>query len=101
MNVRLVLTIKKNAVLVPAAAQQVGQQGPFVYVAKEGEKGAMTAELRPIVQGQKIGDLVVVDKGVEAGENVIVTGQMMVMPGGAVTIVPAAPAPDSAKADAR
>jgi hypothetical protein len=36
---------------------------------KQGDKGATIAELRPIVQGQKYADKIVVDKGVErAGE---------------------------------
>jgi multidrug efflux system membrane fusion protein len=111
VNVRLVLALKKGAVLVPTLAQQVGQQGPYVYVIKEAAgkedgKAATTAELRPIVQGQRYGDLVVVDKGVETGERVIVAGQMMVIPGGPVQVIPSAPpaggaAVGPAKADAR
>lgn len=94
VNVRLVLTTKKDAVLVPVRAQQISQQGPFVYVAHEGEvekpdktkvKG-MVAELRPIKPGQRQGDRMVVESGVAAGEQVIVTGQMMVQPGGLVAI---------------
>src|SRR5207248_7619695 len=34
VNVRLVLSIKQGAVLVPSQAQQIGQQGPYVYVIK-------------------------------------------------------------------
>jgi membrane fusion protein, multidrug efflux system len=101
VNVRLVLAMKKNAVLIPVEAQQVGQQGPFVYVAKKDDKGGTTAEMRPITLGQRFGELVVVDKGVEAGEDVIKTGQLMVQPGGPVSVVPSAPAPGSEKADAR
>jgi multidrug efflux system membrane fusion protein len=111
VNVRLVLAMKKGAVLVPTLAQQVGQQGPYVYVikeapAKENAKPATTAELRPITQGQRYGDMVVVDKGVDAGESVIVAGQMMVIPGGPVQVIPNAPpgggaAPETAKAEAK
>jgi multidrug efflux system membrane fusion protein len=94
-QVRLVLQTKKDAVLIPAIAQQVGQQGPFVYVAKEGTgkdgKTATLAELRPIVPGQRQGDMIVVDKGVAAGEKVVTVGQMMIMPGGPVQVVPSAP----------
>lgn len=86
VRVKLVLTVKKNAVLIPAQAQQIGQQGPFVYVIKDG-----AAQLRPIVMGQRQGDLIVVD-GVEAGEQVVVQGQMGVMPGGKVMIANAPPA---------
>jgi len=96
VNVRLVLTTKKDAVLVPVRAQQISQQGPFVYIAREGEvekpdkskvKG-MIAELRQIKPGQRQGDRMVVESGVKAGEQVIVTGQMMVQPGGLVAIAP-------------
>lgn len=88
VNVRLVLTIKKDAVLIPAEAQQVGQQGPYVYVVRQDG----TAELRPIIPGQKQGEMVVVESGLQPGEQVIVTGQMMVMPGGKVMVANAAPA---------
>jgi len=83
VNCRLVLTTKKDAVLIPMQAQQISQQGPFVYVVTaEG-----TADLRPIVLGQRQGDMVVVESGVTAGEKVITTGQMMVMPKGKVSVV--------------
>lgn len=87
VQVRLVLTTKKNAVLIPAKAQQIGQQGPFVYVVTpEG-----TAEIRPITPGQRQGDLLVVDRGVKAGERVVVTGHMLVKPGDKVSVVNESP----------
>jgi len=98
VNVRLVLATKKDAVLIPAEAQQVGQQGPFVYVVKKGadpndkSKQADVAEIRPIVLGQRHGHNVVVEQGLAPGEQVIVTGHMTVMPGAAVTVMkPKAP----------
>jgi multidrug efflux system membrane fusion protein len=80
---RLILTIKKDAVLVPARAEQIGQQGPFVYVVTPED----TAEIRPITAGQPQGDLLVVERGVQPGERVILTGQMSVIPGGKVRVV--------------
>jgi multidrug efflux system membrane fusion protein len=76
VNVRLVLTTKKDAVLVPVTAQQIGQQGPYVYVVRPDG----TAELRPITPGQRQGDLLVVESGVQNGDKVVVAGQMAVMP---------------------
>lgn len=82
VNVRLVLTTKTDAVLIPTRAQQIGQQGPYVYVVTpEG-----TAELRPITPGQRQGDQIVVVSGLRAGEKVVVTGQMQVAPGGKVMV---------------
>lgn len=77
VHVRLILQVKKDAVLIPNQATQISQQGPYVYVMKPDG----TADLRPITAGQRQGDMVVVDSGVSAGENVIVSGQLMVIPG--------------------
>jgi multidrug efflux system membrane fusion protein len=83
VNVRVVLTTKKDAVLVPMEAQQVGQQGPFVYVVGADGK----AEIRPFTPGQRQGDKVVAEKGISPGERVVVTGQMQIMPGGPVRVL--------------
>jgi multidrug efflux system membrane fusion protein len=83
VNVRLVLKTIKGAVLIPYAATQMGQQGPYVYVVKSDS----TAEQRPVVLGQRQGPNVVVEKGVQADERVVLTGQLSVTPNGPVHIV--------------
>jgi multidrug efflux system membrane fusion protein len=97
VNVRLVLTVKNNAVLVPARAQQIGQDGPYVFVVHQGtvkdpatgkETAGTVASLRPVVPGQRQGDMLVIDQGLEAGEQVITQGHMTVMPGGLVQVIP-------------
>ena len=88
VKVRLVLATLKDAVLVPAVAEQIGQQGPYVYVVTPQK----TAELRLITPGQRQGDLLVVSKGLSVGEAVVVEGQMMVTPGGPVQVMPPPPA---------
>jgi multidrug efflux system membrane fusion protein len=88
-QIRLVLSTRRNAVLVPAEAPQMSAKGPFVYVIKPDA----TAELRSIAVGQRQGDLVVVDTGLREGERVVTTGQLGVTPGGKVKIAePNAPA---------
>ena len=82
VNVRLVLATQKSAVLVPNQATQISQKGPFVYVVKP--DGA--ADLRSVTLGQRQGDDVVIAQGVGAGETVIVTGQLTVVPGGKVRV---------------
>ena len=57
-QIRLVLSTRKNAVLIPAEAPQMSAKGPFVYVVKPDS----TAELRPVTVGQRQGDLVVIDR---------------------------------------
>jgi|HubBroStandDraft_6_1064221.scaffolds.fasta_scaffold303034_2 multidrug efflux system membrane fusion protein len=88
VNVRLVLATLPNAVLVPAAAPQDSANGPFVYVVKPDS----TAEMRSVKVGQRQGDLVVIRDGLKPGENVIMNGQLGVMPGGKVKVVTGAPA---------
>jgi multidrug efflux system membrane fusion protein len=82
VDVRLVLNTEKAAVLIPNQAAQISQKGPFVYVVKADS----TAELRPIKLGQRQGEQVVVTEGVAPNEHVVLTGQMLVRPGGKVRV---------------
>jgi multidrug efflux system membrane fusion protein len=88
VNVRLVLATLPKAVLVPTAATQDSAKGPFVYVVKEDS----TAELRPVKLGQRQGELVVVEQGLQPGERVVMNGQLGVMPGGKVRVITGTPA---------
>lgn len=85
VDVKLVLATEKGAVLVPSEATQVSQQGPFVYVVKTDN----TAELRPVKLGQRQGPDVVISQGLNPNEQVVLTGQMLVRPGGKVRIAAA------------
>jgi len=108
VHVKLVLTVKKDAVLIPNQATQISQKGPYVYVIKHEEKDGQAtdvAEFRPIVPGQRQGDMLVIEQGVAAGERVVLTGQLMLQPDhpGPVTIAPPTGAggpPGAAHADA-
>jgi multidrug efflux system membrane fusion protein len=82
VQIRLVLSTTQGAVLVPASAPQMSAKGSFVYVVKEDS----TAEQRPVSLGQRQGDLIVVESGVQPGERVITNGQLGVTPGGKVLI---------------
>lgn len=82
VRVRLILRIQPDAVLVPSAATQSSQNGPFVYVVRPDS----TAELRMVQLGQLHGELVVVTAGLQAGEKVVATGQLTVIPGQPVRI---------------
>jgi multidrug efflux system membrane fusion protein len=82
VNIRLVLSTIRGAVLVPAISPQMSAKGSFVYVVKPDS----TAEQRPITLGQRQGDLVVVNSGVTAGERVVTVGQVGVTPGGKVRV---------------
>ncbi len=82
VNIRLVLSTIHGAVLVPATAPQMSAKGSFVYVIKQDS----TADQRQVTLGQRQGDLVVVEKGVEPGERVVTIGQIGVTPGGKVRV---------------
>jgi membrane fusion protein, multidrug efflux system len=82
VDVKLVLSTEKAAVLIPNQAAQISQKGPFVYIVKSDD----TAELRPVKLGQRQGDQVVVTDGVAPNERVVVVGQLLVRPGGKVRV---------------
>jgi len=83
VKIRLILRSHDGAILVPADAPQLSAKGSFVYVVKPDS----TAELRPVKVGQRQDDLVVIDEGLKAGEQVVVTGQLGVTPAGKVRVV--------------
>jgi multidrug efflux system membrane fusion protein len=77
VRVRLILDVLKEAKLVPSGAIQIGQNGPYVFVVKPDS----TLELRQVKPGQPQGDFTVVSEGVQAGETVVVSGQLQLAPG--------------------
>jgi membrane fusion protein, multidrug efflux system len=90
VRVRFILDTIKDARLVPSQAVQISQSGPFVFVMKPDN----TVDLRPVKPGQRQdGDMIVVESGVEAGETVVVTGQLALAPGAKVDPKPYNPAP--------
>jgi membrane fusion protein, multidrug efflux system len=90
VNIRLVLSTIHGAVLVPANAPQMSGKGSYVYIVKQDS----TVEQRQVSLGQRQGDLIVVESGVQPGERVVTNGQIGVTPGGKVRIdQPANPSP--------
>jgi multidrug efflux system membrane fusion protein len=99
VNLSLILSIRKNAVVVPSQAVQIGQKGQFVFVVKPDT----TAEMRTVTTGPVANGITIVDAGLQPGEQVVGDGHMRVIPGGKVDIKqpekPVAPAGGSAGAD--
>lgn len=94
--VNVVLTNEQpiKQVVVPQVSVQENQTGPFVLVV-DGEN-RVTA--RPISTGARVGSNIVVSKGLDAGETIIVEGIQKVRPGGTVTPTPAQPKKTTASA---
>jgi len=82
VTVALTLSELTNIVVVPSQAVQTGQNGQFVYVLKPDQ----TVEERPVTIGITYGAQTVVEKGLEAGETVVIDGQLRLAPGVAVAI---------------
>ena len=82
VNVSLTLTTQENAILVPAAAIQRGRDGTYVYVVTPDS----TVESRPVVEGVKSGQDIVIIKGLHQGERVVTEGHLRLAPGVKVTI---------------
>lgn len=80
IRARLVLATIKGAVLIPAESTQQFPGGAFVYVIKPDS----TAELRPVTLGQHQDGRIVVEKGLAAGERIVLKGHLGIMPGGKV-----------------
>jgi len=77
VKARLILGIKKNAILVPYQALQLGQKGKYLFVVTPDNK----ADLRTVVTGNKIDDTVIIESGVKDGETVVTEGQLGLGPG--------------------
>jgi membrane fusion protein, multidrug efflux system len=76
--------VRPNAVVVPQLAVQQGSNGHLVYVVKQDS----TAELRPVVVGDYIGEKdITIVSGLQAGDQVVVEGALKVVPGKPVKIV--------------
>ena len=70
VNVRLRVETRKEALLIPLAALQRGTKGNFVYVV--GPESAVS--VRPVVPGPASGDVVAIEQGLSAGEQVVTDG---------------------------
>jgi len=71
------LTVQRGAVVIPAAAVQQGQQGPYVWVIGADQ----SASMRTVVPGPRTDSRIVVESGLAAGEQVVTVGQLRLVPG--------------------
>ena len=82
VNVRLLLEVRKDAVIIPAPAIQRGPQGTFVYAVK----GDQSAEVRPVTMGVTEGNDVSISAGLSPGDLVVVDGADKLQDGGKVEV---------------
>lgn len=86
VRVAVQLDVRNGATAVPTTAVLNGQEGTYVYVV-DSEKNA---HVRTVTVGQPVGDLTVIERGVQPGEQVVVDGQSRLVPGAKVDAKPQA-----------
>jgi membrane fusion protein, multidrug efflux system len=82
VDVRVVTRVQDNGLTVPLDAVQQGPQGQFVFVVGPDHKVSMQpVSVRETLNGQAL-----IDKGLSAGETVVVRGQYRLTPGTVVSL---------------
>jgi membrane fusion protein, multidrug efflux system len=99
VNARMLVDVRRDATVVPAAAVQRGSRGTFVYVVNADG----TVSVRNVRVGPAQGDSVAIDEGVAPGDLLVVDGADKLREGASVdvagrTAAPAADAPRKAGA---
>jgi len=79
-RIRVQVDERKNAIAIPQKAVQQLQSMQTVYAVGPDNKAAM----RPIVTGNRVGELWIVEQGLQPGERIVVEGQLRVRPGALV-----------------
>jgi multidrug efflux system membrane fusion protein len=84
VNVSLPTTILPHAIIVPNNAVQAGQNGAYVYVINSDS----TVTYQSIQTGPMVGNSTVILKGLQAGQQVVLDGQLRLTNGSSVTVIP-------------
>jgi multidrug efflux system membrane fusion protein len=82
VNVRVVTQVQDNGLTVPLDAVQQGPQGQFVFVVGADHKVAT----QPVSVLETLNGEALIDKGLSAGETVVVRGQYRLAPGTVVSL---------------
>lgn len=85
VRVRIEQAVRENAITIPQRSVVRNPDGkPLVYIAKEDG----TAEARPVELGETSGTEWLVEKGLAAGDKIVVDGVQKVQPGGKINAEP-------------
>jgi multidrug efflux system membrane fusion protein len=85
VTARVLVRTDHNALLLPASAVQIGQDGPFTYVLKDDS----TVEVRPVKIAEQNGATTAILSGVAQNERVVTSNQYRLQRGTHVRIAPA------------
>lgn len=84
VNVRLLLDVRSNTIIVPAAAIQRGPHGTFVYVVKPDQ----TVDVRTVTIGPTAGPDASIESGLAPDEMVVIDGVDKLRAGSSVRVKP-------------
>ena len=84
VNVTLLLTTVKGAIVAPIPAVQDSQTGRYAYVVKPDN----TVETRTVVAGDAYGDKIIIKEGLAPGETVVIEGHLKLTPGAKIVVKP-------------
>jgi multidrug efflux system membrane fusion protein len=82
INVRVVTQVQDNGLTVPLDAVQQGPLGQFVFIVGPDHKVAM----QPVSVRETLNGEALIDKGLRAGETIVVRGQYRLTPGTVVSL---------------
>ena len=91
VNVVMTLRTLHDVTVVPSEAVQSGQDGQFVFVVKPDQ----TVENRTVKLGESIDNKIVIESGIAPGDTVVTDGQLRLIPGAPVRVVPAVTTPST------
>ncbi len=77
VRARVQMATLTGATVAPMKGVQINQKGHFVWVVKPD----LTAEMRPVTIGPESGGEVVISRGLDVGEQIVVDGQLRLFPG--------------------
>ncbi|MGO9802409.1 MAG: efflux RND transporter periplasmic adaptor subunit [Steroidobacteraceae bacterium] len=97
VNVRVLTQTRQQVLTIPAAALERGPDGTFTYVVQSDSTVAMV----PLTVGEQQAGIVVVEKGVSAGQQVVTSNQYRLQPGTLVRAAAPAAARTRTQATAR
>ena len=86
VNIRLMLAVRKDAIVVPLAAIQRGTQGSYVFTVKAGK-----ANMQSVKVDLTQGNIALIASGVSVGDQVVVDGQERLQAGTPVEVHNASP----------
>jgi len=78
---RIILRVDSDAMVLPEAAVQPGQDGSFVFVVADGR-----ARVRPVEVDRQVGEYVVISKGLQGDEKIVIDVPPTLAPNSPVTM---------------